>query len=139
MVALSRPYHLLIADDDAGFRETLRAVFEPHFVTIEAATGEEAVELVEREQVDIALFDMHMPRLTGLEALRILSARDLLPPSILITADPTEELRRDAAEARAFSVMGKPIARLELVRTVSRALAAAYAEWRGFPFGLARD
>lgn len=132
MVALNEPFHLLIADDDAGFRETLRGVFEPHFITLEAETGEQAVELVERERIDVALFDMHMPRLTGLEALRILRDRNLLPPSILITADPTEELRRDAAQASAFSVLGKPIARLELVRTVSRALRAAYTDLPGF-------
>ncbi|MEX0718901.1 MAG: response regulator [Planctomycetaceae bacterium] len=132
MVALNEPYRLLIADDDAGFRETLRGVFERHFITVEAESGEEAVELVERQRIDVALFDMHMPRLTGLEALRILAARDLLPPSILITADPTDELRRDAAEARVFSVLGKPIARLELVRTVTQALRTAYADWPGF-------
>jgi two-component system, response regulator PdtaR len=121
-----KPYHLLIADDDAGFRETLRLIFEPYFCTIEAESGEEAVELCERVQVDIALLDMHMRLLTGLQTLRILKSINALAPCILITADATEELRRDATEAEAFSVLAKPVSKRDLVTTVSTALETAY-------------
>ena len=62
---------LLITDDDYDFRETLRGVFEPRgFHTLTAGDGEEALEILKHETVHLALFDMHMPRLSGLDAIR---------------------------------------------------------------------
>ena len=119
-------YQLLLADDDLGFRETLRIILEPHFVLIEASSGAEAVELSEHHRIDIALLDMHMPQLTGLETLRVLKAVYAVAPCILITADATDQLCRDAAEADAFTVLRKPVTRRELVTTVSSALEECY-------------
>lgn len=129
-----QPYELLIADDDAGFREVLRDVLEPYFQLIEASCGEEAIEIVRERQIDLVLLDMHMRVLTGLETLKIVKSLRVVVPCIIITADPTEELRRDAARAEAFTVLKKPVARNELVTTVSTALQTAYddpdvAEW----------
>lgn len=62
---------LLITDDDLAFRETLQTVFEPQgFRTLTAADGEEALAIVESQEVHLALLDMHMPKLTGLETIR---------------------------------------------------------------------
>ncbi|HUG89961.1 MAG TPA: response regulator [Planctomycetaceae bacterium] len=125
MVSL-KPYHLLLADDDAGFRETARGILEPYFVLFEAESGEEALELVEFERVDIALLDMHMKRLTGLETLRILKSHNELAPCILITADASDDLRRDAREADAYCVLSKPVRKIDLVTCVSSALVDVY-------------
>ncbi len=121
-----QPYQLLIADDDSGFRETLKTIFEPYFEMVEASSGEEAIEIVEFQPVHIALLDMHMKVLTGLETLRILKSINSLVPCILVTADASEQLRQDAAEADAFSVLRKPVTKLELVWTVSTALSEIY-------------
>lgn len=126
MVRSTRPYQLLIADDDLGFRETLQDVFEPYFVMIVAKSGEEAVEMAESTHVDIALLDMHMRVLTGLDTLRILKSLNVTAPCILITADATDALRKDAEDAEAYSVLAKPITKGELVTTVSTAIEDAY-------------
>jgi CheY-like chemotaxis protein len=128
MVANSRPYRLLIADDDSNFRDVLKALFAPYFELLEAASGEEAVEIVEQRVVDIALLDMHMDELTGLETLRIVKTLHTVAPCILITADATDDLRRTATEAEAFSVLKKPVSRRKLVTTVSEALTDAYED-----------
>jgi CheY-like chemotaxis protein len=125
------PLRLLIADDDRGVREALCAVFEPYFELIEAESGDEAVEVIEQVRIDIALLDMHMPRLTGLETLRVLKRVHQDAPGILVTADATEELRRDAAEACAFRVLDKPVCKAELVSTVDSALRSAYPNCPG--------
>lgn len=122
MVDLNLSYRMLIADDDAGFRETLRTIFEPHFHTLEAESGEEAIEIAESETLDIALLDMHMHVMTGLETLEVLKSAHILLPCILITADATEELRQQATKADAYSVLRKPVKKTELVLTVSSAL-----------------
>ena len=126
MVLAVRNYQLLIADDDAGFRDTLKQIFEPFFSMLEAASGEEAVSLIDQHRVDIALVDMHMNRLTGLDALRHLKVINAAAPGILITADATEELRKIARDALAFSVLKKPVSKGDLVTTVSTALQYAY-------------
>ena len=77
-----RPYELLLADDDAEFRRTLRLVLEPHVDLCEAACGEEAVEIVRTRSVDLVLLDMHMQALSGLDTLRLVkSLRATLPQS----------------------------------------------------------
>lgn len=127
MVArLSNSYRLLIADDDAGFREILREIFEPFFVTLEVESGEEAIEVMGRQAVHIALFDMHMHVLSGLETVRIVKSLNAVAPCILITADATDELRRDATDAHAWSVLQKPVRKAELVTTVSTAIQTVY-------------
>ncbi len=122
----TRPYHLLIVDDDAGFRLALRQVFEPLFELVEAESGEEAVAIVEYRPVDVALLDMHMDVMTGIETIRVLKRVNSAAPCILITSDPSDEVRRDACEADAFTVLRKPVTRRELVATVSTALEDAY-------------
>lgn len=121
-----RPYELLVADDDAEFRRTLRLVLEPHVDLYEAECGEEAVEIVRTRSVDLVLLDMNMQALSGLDTLRLVKALRAALPCIIITASFTDELRKRAAQADAFSVLKKPVTRRLLLSTVSRALEAAY-------------
>jgi len=123
-----RPYELLVADDDAEFRRTLRLVLEPHVDLCEAACGEEAVEIVRTRSVDLVLLDMNMQALSGLDTLRLVKSLRAALPCIIITASFTDELRKRAAQADAFSVLKKPVTRRLLLSTVSRALQAAYGD-----------
>ena len=120
------PYQLLIADDDDDFRHAVCEIFAPYFRLIEAGSGEEALELVSRQEVHLALFDMHMKHLTGLDALRQLRVLKIEAPCIIMTSDYTESLRDDAEQAAAFSVLRKPVTRRVLVTTVARAVETAY-------------
>lgn len=124
----STNYQLLIADDDADFRQALCDIFAPFFHLIEVESGEEAIELVAHQQIHLALFDMHMKQLTGLDALRQLRALHIVAPCIIITADYTDSLRDDAQQAEAFSVLRKPINRRDLVSTVANAVEIAYED-----------
>ena len=67
---------------------------------------------------------MHI--MNGLDTLRALKDLNAIRPCILITSDDSDELRRDASEADAHAVLGKPISRRELVTSVSTALHDAY-------------
>ena len=110
--ASSKPYSILITDDDANCREALRDIVEPEgFRTYLASSGEEAVDIVRGEPVHLALLDMHMPRLTGLETLELVRQINEVLPCILITGDASEELMRQAFRARAYSVIPKPVSK----------------------------
>ena len=129
MLALERkkPYSILIADDDRGCRETLRDIVEPEgYRTLLAKSGEEALDLVRLESIDLVLLDMQMPRLTGLETLQLVRQLNALLPCVLVTADATERLMQQALRAKAFSVIAKPVSKNVVLYTVVRALVRAY-------------
>ncbi|MCA9034648.1 MAG: response regulator [Planctomycetaceae bacterium] len=146
VINVDKPFQLLITDDNSAFRQVLRDALElastnvevveqshetashrgPILEVFEAESGEEAVEIVRKQRIDIVLLDMHMHIMSGLETLRVLKRMDALRPCILITSDTSEQIRREAQEANAFSVLKKPVPRRQLVATVSTALASAY-------------
>ena len=130
MMATNAPYDysILITDDDRGCRETLREIVEPQgFRTFLASSGEEALDIVQDREVHLALLDMHMPSMTGLEVLRLLrQMREL--PVILVSADADAGLIRQAQQARAYSVIPKPVSKNVVIYTVVRALLRAYPE-----------
>ena len=130
MMASVSHYRLLIADDNSSFRMVLREVLERQISLQihEVCCGEEAVEFAQEHRVDIVLLDMHMHVMNGLETLRALKHLNAVRPCILLTSDDSDELRRDATEADAHAVLGKPVNRLELVTSVSMALHDAYDE-----------
>lgn len=120
-------YSILITDDDRGVREALGEIVESKgFRPVLASRGEEAVEIVEHEPIHLAVLDMHMPRLTGLETLQLVRQVNALLPAILITADATLELMRQAFNAQVFSVVPKPVNPQVVLTTVLRALVRAY-------------
>src|SRR5437868_2863950 len=118
----TKPYSILITDDDRGCRETLRDIVENEgFRTLLAASGEEALDIVRDESVHLALMDMHMPTLTGLETLELARQINNLLPCILVTADPSEGLMRQAFKARVYSVIPKPVSKNVVLYTVVKA------------------
>jgi CheY-like chemotaxis protein len=126
-VTTPKPYSILITDDDVGCREVLRDIVEPEgFRALLASSGEEALEIISVERVHLALLDMHMPRLTGLETLELLRQINAVLPCILVTADANEVVIRQAFRARAYSVIPKPVSKNVVLYTVVRALGRAY-------------
>jgi two-component system chemotaxis response regulator CheY len=122
-------YSILITDDDRNCREALRDIMEPQgFRTFLAACGEEALEITEAQPVHLAILDMHMPTLTGLETLSLLRQIRALLPCILVSADVTESLMRQAWQAHAYSVIPKPVSKGVVIHTVVRALIRVYGE-----------
>jgi two-component system chemotaxis response regulator CheY len=129
MMAMSQPqqYTILITDDDLGCQQVLRDIMEPEgFRTFLASSGEEAIDIVREQSVHLALLDMHMPTLTGLETLGLMRQINALLPCILVTADPDERLLRQAYQARAYSVIPKPVSKNVVLYTVVRALVRSY-------------
>lgn len=80
--------NILIADDHALFRDSLRSLLEAHGLTVigEARDGREAVELARRLKPDIVLMDLSMPEMDGLAATRLLSADQPGIKVVILTA-----------------------------------------------------
>jgi AmiR/NasT family two-component response regulator len=117
---------ILIAEDETIIRLDLRELLEQagFEVCAEAKDGLEAVELARSEQPDIAVLDVKMPRLDGIEAARrILDERPI--PIVMLTAYGQDELVSRAVEAGVFGYLVKPFRETDLLP----ALAAARARY----------
>ncbi|MFI5458083.1 MAG: response regulator [Isosphaerales bacterium] len=121
------PYSILITDDDPAAREILREIVAPQgFHTLMAESGEEAIDLIRRHEVHLALMDMHLPKLSGLETMAIVRQIKGVIPSILITADQDDDLMRRALSEHAFCVLAKPVSKHVVIYVVHRAIEKYY-------------
>jgi len=115
---------ILIAEDETIIRLDLRDVLERagHEVCAEARDGEEAIALAQSEQPELAILDVKMPRVDGIEAARrILAERPI--PIVMLTAYGQDELVARAVEAGVFGYLVKPFRETDLLPAIETARA----------------
>ncbi len=118
------PLRILIADDDSIRLLSLRTQLAAlgHTVVGEASTGEEAVALAAALAPDLAILDIKMPVMDGIEAAeRITQARPI--PILLLTAYSEAQLVERAAQANISAYLMKPVAEEDLLPAITLALA----------------
>lgn len=113
---------LLIADDNTAFREIVVEIVEPYFDTIAVPSAEAAIEVMGRCEIHLAIFDLNMELMSGLDAIRWLRDRRLAFPCILMSSELTEEITAQAYFLSTHSVLKKPVGRNELLDTIHCAL-----------------
>lgn len=119
-----QPLRVLIADDESIRLLSLRAQLTAlgHQVVAEATTGAEAVALARQTQPDLAILDIKMPVVDGIEAAeQITQARPI--PIILLTAYSESQLVERAARANISAYLIKPVAEEDLLPAITLALA----------------
>ncbi|MGA3241960.1 MAG: response regulator transcription factor [Bryobacteraceae bacterium] len=124
-----RPIRILIADDHAIIRGGLRALLasEPGFeIVAEAGDGRQAVELAERELPNVAILDISMPILNGLEAARQISSKLQEIQLVMLTVHADECYLLNALKAGARGYVLKSSSEFEIVEAV-RAVAQGKA------------
>jgi response regulator NasT len=115
---------ILIAEDESIIRLDLRELLERagFDVCAEARDGVEAVELARSESPDLAILDVKMPRLDGIEAARkILDEHPI--PIVMLTAYGQDELVSRAVEAGVFGYLVKPFREQDLLPAIHTARA----------------
>jgi signal transduction histidine kinase len=117
---------ILVVDDQPVNRQLLHAMLAEDGTTIlEAASGEDAVEIAQRARPDLVLLDVMMPGLDGFETARRLKqqAGEVFLPVVLVTALADRESRVRGLEAGADEFLTKPVDRHELQLRVRNLLA----------------
>lgn len=116
--------NILIAEDDANLRINMQEVLElegHHVIAVDCADA--AILSCEQENFDIALMDLLMPGMTGVEAISNLRQLNPFIAIIIITAYATVDTAVDAMKKGADSVMTKPFNTAELLMGIKRSIA----------------
>lgn len=113
---------VLIVDDEAGVRRVLtRLLSAEGYEVLEAASGQEGLELLWTHGADTVLLDVMMPRMDGLEVCRRIrkNSRTAHTPVVFITAAVDRQFRRQARKAGADDFLSKPFDEVELLARVN--------------------
>lgn len=114
---------ILIVDDEEVLQDVLSTLLRREGLpTISAMTGEEALEIMEREEVDLVLLDLMLPGLSGREVLRQIRQRDPEQVVVVITAYSSIESAIGAMRDGAFHYIPKPFKNEEVLVTVRKGL-----------------
>lgn len=117
---------VLIVDDNARARQSMTDVLKAAgHEAFACSSGREALQLLDKESVDVIVTDLQMPGMTGLELIRALEARKFDGQVAMVTAFATVEAAVEAMRHGAFDFIEKPFDAEQLEQLVARALRQA--------------
>jgi CheY-like chemotaxis protein len=126
-------FTVLLANEQEGWHQTVRQLLEPQGVQmLSARSGREALDLIEKRPIHVAVLDAQMPQLGGLQVIRLMRELHNAPPAILLANDLTSHLLREALMSHVFSVLSKPVDFNVLLDTLARVMKRHYeSRWPG--------
>jgi signal transduction histidine kinase len=113
---------LLVVDDEDTVRQSLRVIFKDEYQMVMAADGASAIELAQRTQIDVAILDIKMAAMSGIEVLERLKYVDPRIEVVMLTAYETTDLMRQALRLRACDYITKPFDISTMRTTVANAM-----------------
>jgi len=116
-------YTILVAEDEPGQRQLIRAILEKDFTVVTVANGEEARQLLSKRSFDLVITDERMPQLSGSELIRWAREKTPETPIIVLTAFGSIETAVEAIKLGAVDYLTKPLKSPDELRiVVSRVL-----------------
>ena len=121
-------YNILITDDDENCRYSLKDIFEPEgYVTYLASCGSEAVEIAKQQILHLLILDINLPDFSGLDTFAFIKEeKKMIIPCIFVSADTSKELKMDAIEANAYTLISKPINKNMIKYAVEQSIERYY-------------
>lgn len=117
-------YRILIVDDEVGYTDVLSRRLRKRGFSVEcASSGKEAVQKLREGSFDIAIVDLKMEDLNGLEVLRIFRIMEPSMPVIMLTGHGSEEAAAAGRELGAFEYLGKPCDFDTLLQVIKKAVS----------------
>ncbi len=114
---------IVIAEDEAIIRLDLRETLEEEGYEVVADTGrgDTAIDMVREHRPDVAIFDIKMPGMDGLDAARVVSAEKICPV-VILTAFSQREVIEQARDAGVLAYLVKPFQKTDLVPAIELAI-----------------
>lgn len=119
---------ILVVDDEVNITQILEfSIGAEGYEVISASNGEEAIDKARREQPDLIILDIMMPRIDGYEACRILKSNPLTKsiPVVLLTAKGRDIDRRLGYEVGAADYIVKPFSPAKLIDRIHELLVGS--------------
>jgi len=139
---MNQPARILLADDHALVRRGLRMILDSQpdlRVVAEAGDGAEAVQRAREQQLDLAILDVAMPRLTGLQAAHEISRWHDAPRLLMLSMHDNEQYFFESLRVGASGYVLKSVADRDLVSACRAALRGDSFLYPGAERGLVRD
>src|ERR1700741_2493650 len=102
-----KPKTVLVVDDDEGMRDTLTAILKREYRVLRVGSGEAALPVLNKEDVDLILLDVRLPGISGFEVLRIVKENYSLVEVIMISAIQEIETAVQAIKHGAYHFVTK--------------------------------
>ena len=119
-------FHILVIDDDKNTRRLMRAVLEGDGYTVTTACdGEEALSVMDREHIDLAVLDIMMPRMDGYEFTKTLRSANNELPILMVSAKQLSEDRKKGFLVGTDDYMTKPVDTDEMLLRIKALLRRA--------------
>ena len=114
---------ILIIDDEASICSALKGILEDEgFLVKTAESGEQGLELLKSQNVDLVLLDIWLPKMSGIDVLKKIKAMEESPQVVMISGHGTIETAVTATKLGAHDFLEKPLSLEKVVLTVRNAL-----------------
>ena len=125
-----RSLRVMIVDDEEVLRDVLEVVLRREgFEVVLAASGEEALSLLDGDEIDLVILDVMLPGISGIDTLRAIRISNPMLPVVVITAFSSIDGAIEAMKFGAFHYIPKPFKNEEVVLTVNKALEQRRLSW----------
>ncbi len=120
---MARKESILVIDDEPSVADALKVILsDSGYQVAIAATGREALEQLGKRRLDLAIIDVRLPDMSGLDVLRHLRRIHPNTPVIIITAHYTPELAAESLSLGASGVLAKPFSPSDLLTMIETAI-----------------
>jgi len=113
---------VLVVDDESGVREAIGIILKPQYDVYTAADGNEALQCIQKDKIDIVTLDLKMPGLSGFEILKRIKERNADIEVIVISAYGTPQNHQEAVRHGAGDFIVKPFSASDLINSVCKSL-----------------
>jgi len=113
---------ILLVDDEEPVRESLEILLEDRYYILQAQSGEKALKLLKKHQVDLVILDVTMPGMGGITTLEKITELPGAPEVVMLSASDTARLGAQSVKMGAFDYIAKPFNSDDLLEVIRRAL-----------------
>ena len=126
---MNKSINVLVVDDEQGYRDLFTYMLEPMGMNVTCVSdGLQAVRKIEEKPYDVILMDVHMPEMTGPEALKKIKV--IRPEQKVIifssSSDPEQIFEKEAEKAGVIECLFKPVDNEEISRVLKKALGSNF-------------
>ena len=111
---------ILVVDDDKMNLRRTRLILEKYYDILTAESGQEALDMIDDEEIDLILLDIEMPGMSGIETFQRMKERGLDIPVIYLTASGYEEDVMNAIRLGAVNYLKKPFLPQDLMERIAK-------------------